>query len=247
MKSYLKILTPTRVWLFSFLLALSAIAAEKEPAAALNQLTPEEKAAGWKLLFNGKTNQGWRNYGKPTFPEKGWIIEDGCLIHVAGAGGGDLVSEEEFLDFDLRWEWRVPAKANNGLKYLVLEERKQATGHEYQMIDDLRNPDGLRGTKWQTASFYDVLPPQKKTSPRPVGEWNQSRVLLQGDHVEHWLNGEKVLEYELGSAELAAAIATSKFKSVVGFGKKVKGRILLTDHRDEAAYRNIKIRQLPGK
>lgn len=247
MKTFFKTPLLAAISLASILVARTGWAADETAGPKLNQLTPGEKSAGWKLLFDGQSTKGWRNFRKPTFPEKGWVIEDGSLKHVAGAGGGDIISADEFTDFDLQWEWRVPAKANNGLKYFITEERKQAVGHEYQMIDDWRNADGMRGPKWQTASFYDVLPPQKKTPLKAVGEWNHSRVLVQGQHVEHWLNGEKVLEYELGSDALKAAVAQSKFKNVEGFGTKIKGHILLTDHRDEASYRNLKIRELPVK
>src|SRR5204862_3051839 len=126
-------------------------------------------------------------------------------------------------------------------KYLVTEDRPSAPGQEYQMIDDSGNSDAKVGPLHATGSFYDVLPPSDDKPLKPAGEWNQSRVLLKGNHVEHWLNGKKVLEYELGSADLKAAIAKSKFKDVAGFDAKLKGHILLQDHGDEVAYRNIKI------
>ncbi|HZQ45503.1 MAG TPA: DUF1080 domain-containing protein, partial [Verrucomicrobiae bacterium] len=130
---------------------------------------------------------------------------------------------------------------NNGIKYLVTETRPSARGHEYQMIDDAI----VAGKPVQsTASFYDVLAPDPKKPLKPVGEWNHSRVLVQGNHVEHWLNGKKVLQYELGSPELKAAIAQSKFKKAPGFGDKIKGPIMLTEHHDAASFRNIKIREL---
>ena len=204
-----------------------------------NVLTPEEKAQGWKLLFDGKTTAGWRSFKKQTFPEQGWIIEDGCLKKVANVRGGDIITTNTFEQFDLRWEWRIPAKANNGIKYFITEERSGAIGHEYQMIDDSTVKPGHQST----ASFYDVLPPTKFGMAKPPGEWNQSRVLVQGNHVEHWLNGAKVLEYELGSEQVKTAVAASKFRDVKGFGERLKGHILLTDHRDEACFRNIKIRE----
>jgi hypothetical protein len=197
----------------------------------------------WTQLFNGKDLSGWHSFKKTVPPAKGWVVEEGALKHAKKAGGGDLVSEGEYDNFDLRWEWKVASGANSGLKYFVLETRRSAIGHEYQLIDDDKHPDALRGPKWQTASFYDVLPPANK-HVKPVGEWNESRVLVQGNHVEHWLNGQKVLSYELGSAEVKAAVAQSKFKSVEGFGERVKGHILLQDHGDEIAFRAIRIKEI---
>jgi hypothetical protein len=207
-----------------------------------NQLTPAEKEAGWRLLFDGQTTSGWRSFGKQTFPAKGWTVDNGWLKCLAKGRGGDIVTVDEFTDFELCWEWRLPPKANNGLKYFITEQRGAAIGHEYQMIDDTTIKPG----KGSTASFYDVLAPKLDKPLKPPGETNQSRIVVQGNHVEHWLNGAKVLQYELGSPEVLAAVARSKFKDVAGFGTKIKGRILLTDHGDEACFRNVKIRALPS-
>jgi len=210
--------------------------------AANNELTPDEKQAGWKLLFDGKTTTGWRSFNKKEFPAKGWKVEEGELRLEGGSKAGDIVTEEKFSDFDLTWEWKIPAGANNGVKYFILEERGEAIGHEYQMIDET---DGKKmADKHRTASFYEVLPPAKDKPIKAPGEWNTSRVLVQGNHVEHWLNGKKMLEYELGSEEVLKAVQQSKFKNVDGFGKKQNGRILLTYHNDPVSYRNIKIRNL---
>ena len=216
-------------------------------AQPTNTLTDEEKAAGWKLLFDGRSLQGWRLYGKKAAPESGWKVEDGLLKKLPKQRGGDIITEAKFEDFDLTWEWRITTGGNNGLKYLVTEERTAGPGHEYQMLDDDVHPDGKRGPKRQTASFYEVLPPAADKPVKPVGEWNLSRVLIQGNHVEHWLNGAKVLEYELGSEAVMAGVANSKFKNAPGFGTKIKGHIMLTDHQDECWFRNMKIRELPAK
>lgn len=202
----------------------------------------DRKPGDWRPLFDGLTTAGWRGYGQPDFPKQGWNVENGCLHLTDTAGGGDLVTVEQFTDFELEWEWRIVPKGNNGIKYLVTETRPAAPGHEYQMIDDAIMPDG----KHQTASFYDVLPPQTKTRVNPPGTWNQSRILIHGPHVEHWLNGDKVLTYELGSPEVKAAIANSKFKDAKGFGDKIRGPILLTNHHRETWFRNIRIRELPA-
>lgn len=209
--------------------------------AELNQLSSAEKKAGFKLLFDGKSLAGWRNYKKPDAPKQGWVVENGCLKLLKNGGGGDIVTVEKFTDYDLRWEWKIPAMANNGLKYLVSENRS-APGPEYQMIDDAVQEPPHRST----ATLYDILP-KTKNSPTRTGEWNHSRIVVQGNHVEHWLNGKKVLAYELGSPELKAAIARSKFKNIPDFGDKSSGHILLTDHHDEAFYRNIKIRALTNR
>jgi hypothetical protein len=202
----------------------------------------EREKGDWQYLFDGKSTAGWRSYGKPEFPNRGWIVEEGCLHLLPNGNGGDIVTTAQFDNFDLQWEWRIAPKANNGIKYLVTESRRGAPGHEYQMIDDSTAPKPIE----ETATFYDVLPTQTKTHVKPPGEWNQSRVIIQGNHVEHWLNGEKVLEYELGSPEVKAAVAKSKFKNAAGFGEKIKGHIMLTDHHGETWYRNIKIRELAG-
>ena len=211
-------------------------------SAAQNELTPEEKKAGWKLLFDGKSTAGWRGFMKKDFPEKGWIVKDGELQLEAGSKAADIISEERFSEFDLTWDWKLPEGANNGLKYFILEERGTAIGHEYQMIDDKAGDASKPSHK--TATFYDVLATPIPAPQKPPGEWNHSRVLVQGKHVEHWLNGTKVLEYELGSDEVLAAVQKSKFKSVEDFGKPQNGHILLTYHNDPVSYRNIKIRPL---
>ena len=198
---------------------------------------------GWRLLFDGKTTAGWRGFGMSEFPKQGWVVEDGCLHLLPHREQLDIITTAQFADFELEWEWRIAPKANNGLKYLVTEARPNSPGHEYQMVDDTTE----RGAKHLTASFYDVLAPLPTPRPKPPGEWNQSRLVLQGNHVEHWLNGVKVLTYELGSPELKAALAQSKFKNVSGFGEKIKGHILLTDHHGETWYRNLRIRELPEK
>lgn len=208
-----------------------------------NTLSAAEHAAGWKLLFDGRTTTGWRGYRKTGFPDRGWVIEDGVLKKVAGVRGGDIITVEAFDDFELSWEWRIAAGGNSGVKYFILEAGGSAVGHEYQMIDDSR----VRDHKGSTASFYDVLPPQPGKRPPRIGDWNASRIIVQGDHVEHWLNGEKVLEYELGSPAVLAAVAKSKFRDVKGFGTKRRGHVLLTDHTDEACFRNLKLRELAGQ
>jgi hypothetical protein len=227
------------LWALGLMLAVASLAS----AAPANQLSDEEKAAGWKLLFDGQTTQGWRSFKKQSFPAKGWIVEDGWLRGL-GKGGGDIISDSEFTDFELQWEWKLAPEGNSGVKYFVLESRSSALGHEYQMIDDMREPEAARGSgKHCTASFYDVLAPTHP--PVKLAEAvNSSRILVKGNHVEHWLNGVKVLEYECGSEPVKAAVAASKFRNTAGFGDKVKGHLLLQDHGTEVWFRNVKIREL---
>ncbi len=229
------------------LLALAFAGVATAVAADANTLTDAEKAAGWKLLFDGKSLAGWTGFKKTTPPEKGWDIQNGWLHHIAKGGGGDIVSVEKYSEFELSWEWRIAEGGNSGLKYFISDDRKGgAIGHEYQMLDDDKHPDGKKGLNRQTAAFYDVLEPANRPVKKP-GEINQSRVLVKGNHVEHWLNGAKVLEYELGSDALKAAIAKSKFKNVEGFGTRLPGRLLLQDHGDEIFIRNLKLRDLAAK
>jgi hypothetical protein len=190
------------------------------------------------LLFDGKTTQGWRSFKKNTFPSKGWVVEDGWLKKLTNALGGDIITEDKFAEFELEWEWKLAPKANSGIKYFITEERSSAIGHEYQMMDDI----DAANDKHSTASFYDVLPPKAGKPMKTAGQINHSRIVSRGERVEHWLNGVKVLEYRLGSDDVLAAVQKSKFKAVPGFGTRISGHILLTDHRDEAWFRNIKIR-----
>ena len=217
-------------------LATAAVAAEP------NSLSPEEKSAGWKLLFDGTSTAGWVGIGKTEFPAKGWIVEGGTLKHVARGGGGDIVTVEHFDDFELTWEWRLAPGANGGLKY-NLPDPKKGLGCEYQLLDDDKHADAKAnaGTR-TTGGLYDVLPPATGRKLHPPGEWNQSRIVVKGNHVEHWLNGAKTVEFEFGSEELKRAVEKSKFKNSAGWGVKTKSPILLQDHGDELSFRNLKIR-----
>ena len=208
----------------------------------LNTLTAEEKAKGWQLLFDGKNlNTHWRNIGQKEVSGKGCVIEKGVLVKQEGKAAGNLLTRRTWTDYEFAWEWKIGPKGNNGVKYMVLEKRG-AIGHEYQMIDDRH---WQQKPMSQTGTFYVVLPREVKLAePVRIDKWNQSRIKVAGKNVEHWLNGQKILTYSLGSDRVLAGVAKSKFKKFDGFGKKVTGHILLTDHKDRCEFRNLKIREL---
>lgn len=221
-----------------------------------NELTPEEKSQGWKLLFDGKTSQGWVGAYKNTFPEKGWTIEDGILKIQKSDGSestnfGDIVTTEEFTAFDLAFDFNITEGANSGVKYFVtLSEgnKGSAIGLEYQILDDALHPDAKMGRDGNRtlSSLYDLIKAEKQPRfVRKPGEWNQGRVVVYPDNkVEHYLNGVKVLEYQRGSQAYRDLVAISKYKVWNRFGEAPKGRILLQDHGDQVSYKNIKIKTL---
>ena len=210
-------------------------------AGELNSLTEAEQKAGWQLHFDGKNiNQHWRNLGQKNVTGEGWAIEKGALVKLQGKKAGNLLTRRTWTDYEFAWEWKLGPQGNNGVKYMVIEKRG-AIGHEYQMIGDNHHKKPLG----KTGTFYVVLPRDMEKAPlKEPGQWNHSVIKVQGQHVEHWLNGKKILQYELGSERVLAAVAKSKFKRFEGFGKKVTGHILLTDHNDRCEFRNLKIREL---
>src|SRR5215469_3450758 len=207
-------------------LALTPVGAQKpvtgdQGSGTGKQKNPVERTkveAGWIQLFNGKDLTGWRGYKMPDATQTSWRVEDGLLTVPATVQGDthgrrDLITDQMFEQFDLRWEWKISLGGNSGVKYFVIEDRPDAIGHEYQMIDDERHPDAKIGPHRQTASFYDVFPPHDRPM-RPAGEWNTSEVIVKGKHVTHILNGKDVLEYDMESPALQAAIDKSKFKGI---------------------------------
>jgi hypothetical protein len=220
-----------------------------------NNLDPEEKAQGWRLLWDGKTAKGWRGADAAEFPAKGWSMADDALAVEPRGGGGDIMTDEEFAAFELQMEFKVSAGANSGIFYLLTSPHDPASGAplglEYQILDDERHPDaklGIDGNR-TLASLYDIYPRAKLmtnvgVAPR-IDVWQHARIVARADGtVEHWLNGIKVLEFKRGSDDYRAHVAASKFKSTPGFGEAQKGRILLQDHGDAVAFRSIKIREL---
>jgi hypothetical protein len=212
-------------------------------AVLLAGCATKPKPGPWQALFDGRDTSAWRTYGGKDFPKEGWLVENGCLHLLPDSRGGQLVTRETFDNYEFEWEWRITRRGNNGVKYLVTEARPSTPGPEYQMVDDAT----IRDPKFQTASFYEVLAPIPNKPLHPPGEWNQSRIVVRGNHVEHWLNGVMVLAFELGSPEVKAGVARSKFKDVPGFDEKIRGHILLTNHSDEAWFRNMRIRELPAE
>lgn len=206
----------------------------------LNALTPAEAAAGWRLLFDGRTTDGWRGYRKDSVP--GWQVVDGALTRVSQ--GGDILTGDQFASFELAIDWKVEPGANSGIMYRVSEDDDYPfwTGPEYQVLDDARHADG-KSRLTAAGSCFAVFP-AKEGAVKPADEWNSSRLLVNGNHVEHWLNGVKVTEYEIGSADWDARVKASKFASHAKFGRNPRGYIDIQDHGDRVAFRNIKIREI---
>jgi hypothetical protein len=229
------------------ILATAALFATAAFAGDFNTLTANEKADGWKLLFDGKTTNGWVGIGKETFPDQGWTVEDGVLVHAEGGGGGDIVTTDKFENFELTFDWIIGAAANSGVKY-NLPDPKKNVGFEYQLLDDEHHPDGVKGGRLhQTGSLYDLIEPPADKKINPVGEWNSSKIIVKGNHCEEWLNGVKTVEFDLGSDDMKERIEKSKFKKVAHFGEKTASPILLQDHGGLVKFRAIKIRVLDAK
>ena len=221
--------------------------------ASANTLTDEEKEAGWKLLWDGKTSNGWRSAKSPEFPKGGWTMRDGVLmIHESGGGesaaAGDIITTEKYGDFELKLEFKMTPGANSGIKFYVDPNLNQGKGSsigiEFQILDDLRHPDAKlgKGGNRTIGSLYDLIPAPKDKKVKPIGEWNEARILSRGMSVSFWLNGEKTVEFERGTEEWRKLVAGSKYKVWPNFGELKEGHILLQDHGNLVYFRNIKIR-----
>lgn len=224
-------------------LCLAAACTEKKPAD--NALSKEEAEAGWTLLFDGQTLDEWRNFRQDTI--SGWVVEDGTLkaLGVGSDFAGYIVSKKQYGNFDLTLEWKIAPQANSGILYLVLEDTFKTpyeTGPEYQLIDDVNFPQPLE--EWQkTGANYAMHVAENKVY-KPAGEWNTAMILVDNGHVEHWLNGQKVVEYELWSDDWKALVEAGKWKDFPGYGSAKAGHIALQDHGSIVWFRNIKIREL---
>lgn len=215
----------------------------------------------WISLFDGQTLEHWRGIGTDSIPSGHWQVEDGTIRKLASGAvpvapdgqplqGGDIMTRDTFRDFEFEFEWKVAPGANSGVKYNVSEELSMSTepvtaalGFEYQVLDDSLHADGELPSH-RTAALYDMIPPNENKQMNPVGEWNQARIVFVGNHGEHWLNGQKVVEYDLDSARFDSLLAASKYASVEGFADKRDGHIVLQDHGDDVWYRNLRVRRI---
>ncbi len=219
--------------------SLAAFAWAGEPG-----LSPAEKTAGWKMLFDGKSTAAWRGYKQAAFPAQGWVVEDGAL-KCEGGKGGDLVATEQYMDFELELEWKAAPGANSGIMYRVAEihDAPWQTGPEFQILDDAGA--GLEPTHPHSAGgMFDIYPPVPGKQLKPAGEYNHARIRVQNNVLQHWLNGVKVVECRLDTPEWKQKIAASKFAGYEGFGLQPKGYIALQDHGDAIWFRNVRIRDL---
>jgi len=200
--------------------------------------------SAWEVLFDGSSLEKWRGYKRDSFPDKGWKVENGLLKTIPGGDVIDIVSKDLYENFELTLEWKVSPGANSGILYRVSEGFAESwyTGPEMQVLDDDRHPDG-KNPKTSAGALYALIVPSNKHL-KPVGEFNSVRILVNANHVEHWLNGEKVVEYEFGDDSLKQLIKESKFKDMPKFAQEKTGRIALQHHHDEVWYRNIKIRRI---
>jgi hypothetical protein len=230
----------------------------RHPAQPHNTLTKQEKKDGWKLLFDGETTRGWRRINTDSFPDFGWAVKNGELCTLGTSGGesqegGDIITERKYDRFELSWEWKMLTEGgNSGIKYFVLEglseNPKHGVGLEYQMLDDANHSWTIAGKikagdYRTTASLYEIYSAKNKKM-KPLGTYNHSRIVCTGKHVEHWLNGIKVLEFERSSADFRAKVQASKFKDIPEFGEAPAGHILLQYHGSPVCFRNIKTRSL---
>jgi hypothetical protein len=210
--------------------------------AAAAQPATTGKPGSWRPLFDGTSLDAWRGYKSPVVPE-GWKIVDGTLAKTTPVK--DIVTKDEFGDFELELEWKIGEAGNSGIFYRGTEEYEHIywSAPEYQLLDNIKAADNKRPDHLAGAAYEISVPPADAV--KPVGEWNQTRIIAKGNHVEHWLNGRKTAEYEFGSPEWKAKVAASKFKDWPNYGRASKGHIAIQgDHNGELAFRNIRIREL---
>lgn len=218
-------------------------------ATATPTTTPSAAASttpagnSWVSLFDGQTITGWHNYKTPGEPVKGWSAINGELVRTGE--GGDLTTDKQYANFELELQWKVEPGGNSGIIYRIdpSSEVSYTSGPEMQVLDDTRHADGKNPLTSAGANYALYAPPAGL--PRAVGQWNDVRLVVNGNHVEHWLNGTKAVEYELGSADWETRRKASKFANAEGYGRATRGYIALQDHGDRVYFRNIRIRELP--
>ncbi len=215
--------------------------------SADNALSKKEEKAGWVLLFDGKSMDKFRGFRKDAVPAS-WSIEEGAIA-LTGKGGGDIVTKDQFENYELVLDWKISEGGNSGIIYNVSEDKQYgatySTGPEMQVLDNDKHPDAKMGKNGnrQAGALYDLIP-LATPAVKPVGQWNTVRLVVNKGHVEHWLNGKKVVDYQFYSPEWEALVKGSKFASMPGYGRIKKGHIALQDHGDKVWYKNIKIRPL---
>jgi len=220
----------------------------------VNSISPQESADGWSLLWNGRTSEGWKGAKTSSFPQKGWVIDNGILKVMKSDGsestnGGDIVTTRKYKNFELKVDFRITDGANSGIKYFVDPGLNQgagsAIGCEFQILDDERHPDAKLGVKGNRTlgSLYDLIPPIEN-KPFKKNEFNTATIIVKDNHVEHWLNGVKIVEYERNNQMWNALVAYSKYVDWPNFGNATEGHILLQDHGDEVWFKNIKIKEI---
>ncbi|MEP4147733.1 MAG: DUF1080 domain-containing protein [Halioglobus sp.] len=229
-----------RLLALPILLTLSACTADPvvDASECVNALSTEEQSEGWRLLFDGNSLEQWRSYGEDVVND-GWASENGCLTRVAW--GGDIISREQFADFELKLEWRISDSGNSGI-FIRGDESESSihhTGYEMQVLDNVGHSDSKDPTH-RAGALYDMITPDHDTS-KPVGYWNQVHILAVGPDVEFWLNGRQTAKFSQGSPEWKALYAASKFTSRPRYGSLMKGHIGFQDHFDKVWYRNIRI------
>ena len=212
---------------------------------SLNTLTEEEKADGWELLFDGEDLSAWRGFRQDSVPA-GWTIDENAIHFSGDQEAGDLITDSQYESFELQLDWKIAEGGNSGIMFHVTEdnERTYESGPEMQVLDDAAHPDAQNGPDRLAGANYALHPPSNREAVKPAGEWNTVRLVVDGSRVEHWMNGEKVVEYELGSDEWNALVAASKFGEMPNYGTAETGHIALQDHGDPVWYRNVKIKQL---
>ncbi len=227
-----------------FLMVIAALTANIV-SAQLPELARTEIENGWVLLFDGKSTDGWKSASGNPFPETGWKIENGVLYCDPSEGrGGDIITEGKYSDFEFSIEFKLTKGANSGIKYFIFEN--STVGLEFQILDDDNHPDAARGIEGNRTQggVYDIMAPSGNKKNMPLGEWNHARIVSQGQYVEHWLNGQKILSFERNSEDFFRRVANSKFEDRDGFAQIKESPILLQDHNDVVYFRNIKIREL---